>query len=58
MHHLCFEVSDLAGTLDRLAASGVELVDPAPRRGVDGLVAFLHPRAANGVLIELLERAR
>jgi methylmalonyl-CoA/ethylmalonyl-CoA epimerase len=58
MHHLCFEVSDLAGTLDRLAASGVELVDAAPRRGIDGPVAFLHPRAANGVLIELLERAR
>jgi methylmalonyl-CoA/ethylmalonyl-CoA epimerase len=58
MHHLCFEVSDLAGTLERLAASGVELVDKAPRRGIDGLVAFLHPRAANGVLVELLEIAR
>jgi hypothetical protein len=34
----------------------VELVDHAPRRGVEGLVAFLHPRAANGVLVELIDR--
>ncbi len=58
MHHLCFEVRDLAGTLDRLAREGVELVDRAPRRGVEGQVAFLHPRAAGGVLVELLERSR
>jgi len=57
LHHLCFVVDDLAGTLARLAAEGVELVDRAPRRGVDGLVAFLHPRAANGVLVELVDRA-
>ena len=56
LHHLCFEVSDLAGTLARLAAQGIELVDKAPRRGAEGMVAFLHPRAAGGVLIELLER--
>jgi methylmalonyl-CoA/ethylmalonyl-CoA epimerase len=56
MHHLCFEVTDLAGTLARLAAQGIELVDKAPRRGAEGMVAFLHPRAAGGVLIELLER--
>lgn len=57
LHHLCFVVDDLAGTLVRLAAEGVELVDHAPRRGALGLVAFLHPRAANGVLIELIDRA-
>jgi methylmalonyl-CoA/ethylmalonyl-CoA epimerase len=57
MHHLCFEVDDLAGALDRLAASGVELVDREPRRGVDGMVAFLHPRASGGVLVELLQRS-
>jgi methylmalonyl-CoA/ethylmalonyl-CoA epimerase len=56
LHHLCFVVDDLAGTLARLAAEGVELVDHAPRRGVDGLVAFLHPRAANGILVELIDR--
>lgn len=57
LHHLCFAVDDLAGTLDRLAASGVELIDRAPRRGAEGDVAFLHPRAADGVLIELIDRA-
>jgi methylmalonyl-CoA epimerase len=56
LHHLCFIVDDLAGTLVRLAGEGVELVDRAPRRGVEGQVAFLHPRAANGVLVELIDR--
>ena len=56
LHHLCFVVDDLASTLVRLASEGVELVDHAPRRGVEGLVAFLHPRAANGVLVELIDR--
>jgi methylmalonyl-CoA/ethylmalonyl-CoA epimerase len=55
MHHLCFEVADLARTLERLAAEGVELIDHAPRRGVEGLVAFIHPRATGGVLIELIQ---
>ena len=57
LHHVCFVVDDLAGTLDRLARGGVELVDRAPRRGVEGMVAFLHPRASNGVLVELIDRA-
>ena len=58
MHHVCFEVANLTATLDRLARAGVELVDRAPRQGVEGQVAFLHPRAAGGVLVELLERSR
>ncbi len=57
LHHLCFAVDDLAGTLNALAAQGVELVDRVPRRGAEGDVAFLHPRAADGVLIELIDRA-
>ncbi len=57
LHHLCFVVDDLAATLDALAAQGVELVDRAPRRGAEGDVAFLHPGAADGVLIELIDRA-
>jgi len=56
MHHVCFEVADLSATLARVAADGIELVDKAPRRGVEGMVAFLHPRAAGGVLVELLQR--
>ena len=55
LHHLCFEVADLAGTLDRLSRDGVELVDRAPRAGALGAVAFVHPRASGGVLIELIQ---
>lgn len=57
LHHVCFAVDDLAGELRQMAAGGVELVDRAPRRGAEGDVAFLHPRAADGVLIELIDRA-
>lgn len=56
LHHVCFAVDDLAGTLGRLAAQGVELVDEVPRHGAEGDVAFLHPRASGGVLIELIDR--
>jgi len=35
----------------------VELIDRAPRRGAEGMVAFIHPRASGGVLIELIDRA-
>jgi methylmalonyl-CoA/ethylmalonyl-CoA epimerase len=54
-HHVCFEVPDLAEELARLAAAGIELIDAAPRRGAEGPVAFLHPRACQGVLVELIE---
>ncbi len=54
-HHVCFEVPDLAVALDRLAAEGVELIDHAPRAGADGPVAFIHPRGAHGMLVELVE---
>ncbi|HEY8448538.1 MAG TPA: methylmalonyl-CoA epimerase [Thermomicrobiales bacterium] len=56
MHHIAFRVENLQDILDRLAADGVRLIDTAPRRGAHGWrVAFLHPEAGNGVLIELLE---
>ena len=57
LHHVCYVVDDLAGTLERLAQDGVELIDRAPRRGAEGMVAFIHPRASGGVLIELIDRA-
>ncbi len=55
LHHLCFRTDDIAGELARLAAAGVELVDREPREGLAGRVAFLHPRAMGGVLVELAE---
>ncbi|MFI5261735.1 MAG: methylmalonyl-CoA epimerase [Candidatus Limnocylindrales bacterium] len=54
-HHVCYEVPDLAATLDRLMVDGIEVIDSAPRRGAEGPVAFLHPRSCLGVLIELIE---
>jgi methylmalonyl-CoA epimerase len=54
-HHICYEVPDVAAALARYAASGVELIDTAPRRGAEGPVAFLHPRSFHGVLVELIE---
>lgn len=54
IHHICFEVNDLEGALAGLAESGARLIDKKPRIGAGGdLVAFLHPKAANGVLTEL-----
>lgn len=57
LHHLCFVVDDLRATLTALTARGVELIDREPRRGAEGDVAFVHPRASGGVLIELIDRA-
>jgi methylmalonyl-CoA/ethylmalonyl-CoA epimerase len=56
LHHVCYVVDDLAATLKRLERDGVELIDRAPRRGAEGMVAFIHPRASGGVLIELIDR--
>jgi methylmalonyl-CoA/ethylmalonyl-CoA epimerase len=57
LHHVCYVVDDLAGTLGQLERDGIELVDRAPRRGAEGMVAFIHPRSSGGVLIELIDRA-
>jgi methylmalonyl-CoA/ethylmalonyl-CoA epimerase len=56
LHHVCFAVDDIAAEIARLVGEGFEAVDATPRRGHGGLVAFLHPRAAHGVLVELLQR--
>jgi methylmalonyl-CoA epimerase len=56
VHHICLEVEDLPGLLAQLQARGVELIDNEPRSGAHGSqVAFIHPKSANGVLIELVE---
>ena len=57
LHHVCYVVEDLAATLRSLDRDGVELIDRAPRHGAEGMVAFIHPRASGGVLIELIDRA-
>lgn len=57
LHHVAFEVTDLREALSRLAEAGIELIDEAPRPGAGGhMVAFLHPRATGGTLVELVEK--
>ena len=56
VHHICFEVEGLQDTLDRLQESGVQLIDTAPREGLSGSIAFIHPGSTNGVLVELVDQ--
>lgn len=55
MHHLCYAVSDLAAAVADLVEVGVALTDTQPVRGLFGPVVFIHPKAAHGVMIELLQ---
>ena len=55
MHHVAYEVDDVAATLADLAEQGAELIDERPRRGLFGLeVAFVHPDSVHGVLSEVV----
>jgi methylmalonyl-CoA/ethylmalonyl-CoA epimerase len=57
IHHICLRVSNLDEHLARLKAKGFRLINDAPVPGAHGCrVAFLHPSAGNGVLIELSEK--
>jgi methylmalonyl-CoA/ethylmalonyl-CoA epimerase len=54
IHHICFAVDDLDATLGRCRAAGLRLIDETPRIGAEGKrIAFLHPSATGGILIEL-----
>lgn len=55
-HHICFAVENIEAALDELRTQGVRLIDETPRQGVHGLVAFVHPKATHGTMIELLEK--
>ncbi len=56
IHHICFAVDDLDGTLERCRAAGLRLIDQVPRIGAEGKrIAFLHPASTHGVLVELSE---
>ena len=57
MHHVAYDVPDVADALEDLAAEGAELIDTTPRAGLYGLqVAFVHPDSVHGVLVELVSR--
>lgn len=56
VHHVGYGVADVATTLEGLKELGVRVVDDVPRHGSRGcMVAFLHPKSAMGVLVELVE---
>ena len=55
MHHLCLQVPDLDAKLRQLSASGVELINDVPRERDGQRYAFVHPKSAGGVLLELYE---
>ena len=54
IHHIAFKTKDINSSLKELEEKNIRLIDEHPRKGAEGLnIAFLHPKAANGVLIEL-----
>ena len=55
VHHICYEVEDIYSEIKELAAKGMDLVDKEPREGVEGKIAFLHPKATHGVLTEICQ---
>lgn len=56
IHHVCYRVADLDATLDACRTAGYRLIDETPRTGAGGRrIAFLHPKATAGILLELTE---
>lgn len=54
LHHIALNVDDVAATLDAMKSAGLRLIDEAPRTGAEGKqIAFVHPKSANGILMEL-----
>ena len=59
MHHIAFEVADIAAEMQRLESQGFQILQGFPKRGADNkLVCFLHPKSTNGVLVELCQEIR
>jgi methylmalonyl-CoA/ethylmalonyl-CoA epimerase len=56
IHHIAFDVQDILAEIDRLKNEGFVVLNETPKKGADNkLVAFLHPKGTNGVLIELCQ---
>ncbi|MBK8567966.1 MAG: methylmalonyl-CoA epimerase [Saprospiraceae bacterium] len=56
IHHIAFEVEDIVAEMQRLEGEGFVLLNKVPKRGADNkLVCFIHPKSANGVLVELCQ---
>lgn len=59
IHHVAFEVNDIHAEMARLKAEGFQLLSDEPKTGADNkLVCFVHPKSANGVLVELTQEIR
>ncbi|MEL6306013.1 MAG: methylmalonyl-CoA epimerase [Bacteroidota bacterium] len=57
IHHIAFSVEDIAAEIQRLKAEGFTVLNEIPKQGADNmLVAFLHPKTTNGVLVELCQK--
>jgi methylmalonyl-CoA/ethylmalonyl-CoA epimerase len=58
IHHIAFDVPDIQSEIDRLIAKGYRMIHEKPKQGADGkIIAFLHPKSSNGVLVELCQDA-
>lgn len=58
IHHISLRVKNIEASLDKLKEKGIRLVDETPRKGAhNSKIAFIHPKATKGVLIELVEKA-
>lgn len=59
IHHIAFGVDDIEAEIKRLEEEGFELIHKAPKKGADNMmIAFLHPKSTNGVLIELCQEMK
>ena len=59
IHHIAFAVEDIVSEIDRLKNEGFTVLNETPKKGADNkLVAFLHPKGTNGVLVELCQEIK
>lgn len=59
IHHIAFEVDDIVSEIERLKEEGFTILNETPKKGADNkLVAFIHPKTANGVLVELCQEIK
>lgn len=59
IHHIAFEVEDIRAEMERLKSEGFTLLNEQPKKGADNkLVCFVHPKTANGVLVELTQEIK
>lgn len=56
LHHICLETPDIDAAFAYLTARGARVIDTTPRQAAEGRAIFLHPKSANGVLLELVQR--